>query len=151
MIPSNLVSKKCRYALRAIFELAFRDTNEPVKIQDIASAQSIPPRFLEIILSELKHGGFVESRRGANGGYILARSADDLTVGEIIRFFQGDARINSRTDLVTNPHIMGVYAFSEMWRKISNAISDTYDNNTFADLVERELARSKAYVLNYAI
>ena len=73
MVGPSKISKRCRYGLRAIFELALRGTSEPVKIQDIASAQGIPQRFLEIILSELKQGGFVESRRGSNGAYMLAR------------------------------------------------------------------------------
>jgi len=83
------ISQKCQYALRAVFELARRPREAPVKVGDIAEAQAIPPRFLEIILNQLKRGGFVESRRGASGGYSLARSPDELTMGEIIRFVEG--------------------------------------------------------------
>lgn len=82
MVQGRMVSKKCRYALRAIFELSLRDSAQPVKIQEIATAQSIPACFLEVILSELKHGGFVDSKRGSDGGYMLTRDACDLTVGE---------------------------------------------------------------------
>ena len=77
------ISKKCQYALRAVFELASRNNNEPVKTHDIARSQRISPRFTEVILNELKHGGFVESKRGNVGGYLLARSPDDLTVKEM--------------------------------------------------------------------
>lgn len=146
----NTVSKKCRYALRAIFELALRDTTEPVKIQDIASAQGIPPRFLEVILAELKHGGFVESRRGNDGGYILSRPARELTVGEVISFLRGG--FHRRTP--TGRHgsgLMGDYVFSKMWEKVSAAISDIYNSSNFADMVEQELVRRKAYVPNYTI
>ena len=75
------ISKKCQYALRAVFELAVRNTGQPVKIQQIAGAQNIPPRFLEVILNQLRHAGFVESRRGNEGGYMLAPGAEELTVG----------------------------------------------------------------------
>ena len=150
MATSKIVSQKCRYALRAIFELAFRDTTEPVKIHEIASAQSIPPRFLEIILSELRHGGFVESRRGYDGGYILSRPPYGLTVGEIIRFLCGGSYI-SYEDRKGRFDFIGDYAFSEMWKNISDAISDTYDNTTFADLVENELVKRQSYVPNYSI
>jgi len=146
----NTVSKKCRYALRAIFELALRDTTEPVKIQDIASAQGIPPRFLEVILAELKHGGFVESRRGNDGGYILSRPARELTVGEVISFLRGDARRRTPTGR-HGSGLMGDYVFSIMWEKVSAAISDIYNSSNFADMVEQELARRKAYVPNYTI
>ena len=85
----RLVSKKCEYALRAIFELFRNEGNEPMKIQDIATAQDIPIRFLEVILVELKHGGFVSSKRGNCGGYTPAREAGDITIGEVISFFEG--------------------------------------------------------------
>lgn len=147
--PSKL-SKKCRYGLRAIFEITLRDTTEPVKIQDIASAQAIPQRFLEIILSELKQGGFVESRRGSKGGYMLARSADDLTVGEVISFFQGDNRKGNETGN-NSWNLRGDYVFSKLWKEVSAAISSVYSTTTFGEMVEEELSQSQAYVANYAI
>lgn len=150
MAVPNTVSKKCSYALRAIFELALRDTTEPVRIQDIALAQAIPQRFLEVILAELKHGGFVESRRGNDGGYILVRSARDLTVGEVINFLQGGARYDAGTGR-TSFELIGDYVFSVMWKKVTDAVSDIYNNTTFADLVEEELAKRKTYVPDYAI
>ena len=69
------VSLKCQYGLRALFELARRAGNGPTRIQEIAEAQAIPPRFLENILNQLRRGGFVESRRGKAGGFVLARPA----------------------------------------------------------------------------
>ncbi len=150
MVGPSKISKKCRYGLRAIFELALRHTSEPVKIQDIASAQAIPQRFLEIILSELKQGGFVESRRGSNGGYILSRSADDLTVGEIISFLQGDSRKGEQTGHRSWKY-RGDHVFSKLWKEVSAAISSVYSATTFAEMVQEELAQSRFYVANYAI
>lgn len=150
MVGPSKISKKCRYGLRAIFELALRGTSEPVKIQDISSAQAIPQRFLEVILSELKQGGFVESRRGSNGGYILSRSSDDLTVEEIISFLQGDDRKEEQ-----NGHrswkYRGDYVFSKLWKEVSLAISSVYGATTFAGLVREELGHSQAYAANYSI
>lgn len=150
MVALNAVSQKCRYALRAIFELALRNTTNPVKTHDIALTQAIPPRFLEVILAELKHGGFVESRRGNEGGYILARPAQNLTVGEVIGFLQGSARRNTRADR-EKLSLMGDYVFSKMWKNVSDAIADIYNSITFADLVEQELAKRKTYVPDYTI
>lgn len=146
--PSKL-SKKCRYGLRAIFELSLRHTTDPVKIQDIASSQAIPQRFLEIILAELKQGGFVESRRGNKGGYMLARSADDLTVGEVISFFQGDNRKGN--DINNSWNLRGDYVFSKLWKEVSDAITGVYSTTTFAEMVQEELSQSNTYVANYAI
>ena len=150
MVGPSKISRKCRYGLRAIFELALRGSSEPVKIQDIASSQAIPQRFLEIILSELKHGGFVESRRGSNGGYLLARSADDLTVGDIIRFLQGS---NKKIDRTANQgrKYRGDYVFSRLWNEVSSAISSVYDSTTYAEMIREELEHSQAYAANYAI
>ncbi len=150
MITPDAVSKKCRYALRAIFELSLRDTTEPVKVQDIAAAQAIPPRFLEVILAELKHANFVESRRGSDGGYILAKAADEITVGEVLDFLHGGTR-NSTKSSHPNSYLVGDYAFSRLWQDVTAAVSNIYDGITFADLVEEELAHRTMYVPNYAI
>ena len=83
------VSSKCYYALRAVYALADHPGPEPLKIAEIAEREQIPIRFLEVILNQLKGGGFVQSRRGAEGGYRLARPADQLTVGEIMRYIDG--------------------------------------------------------------
>jgi Rrf2 family protein len=76
-------TQKNQYAIRAVFELAKRRDQGPIKINEIAQAQKIPTRFLEIILNQLKHGGLLESKRGFYGGYTLIRSPDAITVGEI--------------------------------------------------------------------
>ena len=76
------ISVKGEYAIQAIFDLATQNPSEPVKIAGIARRQKIPQKFLELILAGLKQGGFVESRRGAEGGYLLSRAADVMTVGE---------------------------------------------------------------------
>ncbi len=82
-------SQKCYYAMRAVYELAKAGEGRTVKIANVAERQNIPVKFLEAILSQLKQGGFVESRRGNEGGYLLARPARRLTVGDIIRFVEG--------------------------------------------------------------
>ena len=82
------ISVKSEYALLAIFDLAMQPPGEPVKIADIARRQKIPQKFLELILASLKQGGFVESRRGAEGGYRLAEPADQITVGQVLRYME---------------------------------------------------------------
>src|SRR3990172_13420497 len=82
-------SQKSEYAVRAVFELAKREGSGPVKAAKIASAQLIPLRFLENILGQLRQAGIVESVRGKDGGYLLARPIRDLAVGEVVRLIQG--------------------------------------------------------------
>jgi Rrf2 family protein len=83
------LSAKADYALRAAAELAVADEGIPVKAEQIAAAQKIPPKFLESILLQLRNAGLVRSQRGADGGYWLARPATEITLAEIIRVVEG--------------------------------------------------------------
>ena len=131
------ISKKCQYALSAVFELALRDTDQPVKIHDIAGAQNIPPRFLEVILNQLRHAGFVDSRRGSEGGYMLARAAEDLTVGEVIEYLQGPISMPADDTQKTNKilYFYVINAFELVWENVNRAIAHICNNPTFAELI----------------
>lgn len=76
------------YAVRAAVELAAAD-GETRRVSDIATAQSIPPRFLENILLALRRAGLVQSRRGADGGFRLARAPDTITLADVLRAVEG--------------------------------------------------------------
>src|SRR2546421_7695237 len=82
------VSAKVDYAVRAAVELAAAES-PPVKGESISQAQEIPLKFLENILGELRHAGLVRSQRGTEGGYWLARPADEITVADVIRAVEG--------------------------------------------------------------
>ena len=84
-----MISQKAKYALRALLSLAKADGACPVQISDIAREQAIPKKFLEQILLEMKKERLVESRRGKQGGYLLARPAADITFGEVLRLIDG--------------------------------------------------------------
>ena len=142
------ISKKCQYALKAVFELAWRDQDEPIRTQTIADAQRISPRFMEIILNELKHGGFVESKRGNEGGYMLARDARDLTVRQIIEYVEGPISLVTNSDDTAS---VGNEAFTELWQEVNNAIGEVCENKSFADLIEFERAKRNKGALNYSI
>lgn len=139
------ISVKGEYALRAILDLASRRPGEPVKIADIARRQKIPQKFLELILASLKQGGFVESRRGADGGYLLARPPDSLTVGEVVRFVEG-----AQTGRERNRH-KGDTPFSDMWQQVDRAVSGILDNTTFGDVLRAWTEKQSKYVLNWEI
>ena len=147
-----LVSQKDRYALRAIFELASRSGRGPVKVSDIANAQAIPPRFLEVILNELKQAGFVASRRGRRGGYLLVRDPAHLTVGEVMAFLHGPLEV-ARCD-PDEPYGCppgGHCVFETVWQKTADAIAHVFESITFRYLVEEERRRAQTYVPAYAI
>ncbi|WP_277210802.1 RrF2 family transcriptional regulator [Isoptericola croceus] len=83
------ISAKADYAVRATVELAAAGDGSPVSAEALASAQQVPHRFLEAILRDLRRDGIVASRRGAGGGYILARPADGVTVADVVRAVDG--------------------------------------------------------------
>jgi Rrf2 family protein len=83
------ISAKAEYAVRAAVELAAAADAKPVKAERIATAQHIPLNFLENILGELRHAGVVRSHRGAEGGFRLAKPADEVTIADIIRAVEG--------------------------------------------------------------
>jgi Rrf2 family protein len=84
-----MISQKAKYALRALLALARSDRQQPLPIADIAKAQAIPKKFLELILLELKGAELVTSKRGKQGGYFLDRAPNDITFGEVLRLIDG--------------------------------------------------------------
>ncbi len=148
-----LVSQKCQYGLRAVFELAKRAGQGPVKTAEIAEVQAIPKRFLEAILRQLKQGGFVDSVRGNEGGYVLARAADDLSVGEVLRFIEGPVGPVECVAEQSSPTcpLHGDCVFLPMWEKVREATEEIYDTTTFQDLVEEEKRKMGMSVLDYTI
>ena len=135
------ISVKGEYALQAIFDLAANAGPEPVKIAEIARRQKIPQKFLELILASLKQGGFVESRRGAEGGYRLAKPADQILVGDVLRHME-EAKKNKRA--AGNP-------FTGMWTRVDQAVSAVLDHTTFAELAREHKQSQTRYVANWDI
>jgi Rrf2 family cysteine metabolism transcriptional repressor len=139
------ISVKGEYALQAIFDLAANAGAEPVKIAEIARRQKIPQKFLELILASLKQGGFVESRRGAEGGYMLAKRAESITIGEVVHFIEGRqeerARLRKQAD---SP-------FSDLWERVDLAIAGVLDSTTFAQLVREWAEKHSRFVPNWEI
>src|SRR5215469_5453727 len=123
------ISVKSEYALKAVFDLASQylaprqNTSPlpPVKIADIAKRQKIPQKFLELILAGLKQNGFVDSRRGAEGGYLLARPPDAITVGEVLRAVE---------NVKSSSRIQSDDPFGEVWERVDLAVSNVLDQMT---------------------
>ena len=84
-----MITQKTRYALRSLLFLAEEGAGVPVQLARIAETQRVPPKYLELIMLDLKRAGLVKSARGPKGGYRLARSADQISFGEIVRSMEG--------------------------------------------------------------
>jgi Rrf2 family protein len=90
------LSNKGRYAVRALFDIAFYNDGRPTQVKDIAERQNIPPRFLEQIFQDLKRGGIVGSKRGPQGGYSLTRKATEIRLGDVVRALEGPIQLGDR-------------------------------------------------------
>ncbi|HYA17974.1 MAG TPA: Rrf2 family transcriptional regulator [Bryobacteraceae bacterium] len=139
------ISVKGEYALQAIFDLASNAGAEPVKIAEIARRQKIPQKFLELILASLKQGGFVESRRGAEGGYLLSRRPELITVGDVLRFIEGRQEEKARQRRQSDS------PFADVWERVDSAIDSVLDATTFAQLVREWTERHNRFVPNWEI
>jgi Rrf2 family protein len=135
------VSAKADYALRAAIELAAAGDG-PVKGERIAQAQEIPLKFLENILVELRHAGIVRSQRGVEGGYWLARPAEDVSLAEVIRAVEGPIA-NVRG---VGPHEVEYSGpagrLQEVWIAVRASLRSVLEETTLADLARGELPAS---------
>jgi len=147
------ISQKCQYAVRAVFELAKRGQGTSATINEIAEAQAIPPRFLEVILAQLKQGGFVESKRGVQGGYRLAQDPRTLTVAQIIQFIDGpiDPVRCTISETEADCRLYGQCVFINLWQRARDAVVQVYQEATFQKLIEEEQKHKEQFVNNYSI
>lgn len=141
------ISQKSRYALRALLQMALLGTRQPVAGSKLAASQKIPSRFLEVILNELRQGGFVRSIRGKHGGYILAKSPHQITVGQIIRFLESASRKTPAGSVVTE----GLHSENWLMEQINSSISQVLDSATLEDMAAEEQKRMSSYIVNYVI
>ena len=132
------VSAKSDYAIRAAVELAAAGEG-PVKGERLAQAQEIPSNFLENILSDLRNAGIVSSRRGADGGYWLARPAEEITLADVIRAVEGPlANIQDSAPEAT--HYPGpAEHLRDVWIAVRANLRAVLEHVTLADLTAGEL------------
>jgi Rrf2 family protein len=131
------VSAKVDYALRALAELAAAPPGEPVKGEQLASAQEIPLNFLENILLELRRSELVASRRGADGGYWLGRPAAEISLADVVRAVEGPIASvrGSRPEDVT--YTGAATALQDVWIELRASMRGVLEETSLADLIER--------------
>ena len=136
------VSAKTDYALRAAVELAAAGGDAPVKGERLATSQSIPLRFLENILLTLRHAGIVESRRGADGGYRLARPPEEITLADVIRAIDGPLAGVSGQRPETLDFKGRSEPLREVWVAVRASLRGVLEQVTLADVANAELPQS---------
>jgi len=130
------ISVKVDYAVRAMIQLAAEATEEPVKADTIARAQDIPLKFLLGILSDLKRAHLLRSQRGAEGGYWLARPAEDIALADVIRAIDGPLANVHDTSLATLAYPGPAEQLREVWMAVRTSLRSVLEVVTLADRSE---------------
>ena len=148
-------SAKGEYGIMAVLDLALANGDSPVQAKAIADRQGIPLRFLEQILSALRHAGLVESSRGAHGGYRLSKPAEDIRVGDVIQAVDGPIAMTNRA-LPRHGNGNGHRArhgslVQGVWKEVKDKVLETMNRTTLADLRRRARDLEEKRVLMYHI
>ncbi len=137
-----MLSQKCKYALRALIVLAHAPADALMLVSDIAEQENLPKKFLEAILLELNRNGLVRSRRGRGGGYALAKPADLITFGQVVRIMDGPLAPTScvsvnyyrRCDDCKSEQDCEI---RRVMRRVRDAIAEELDGTTLAAALEK--------------
>jgi len=129
------LTKKMRYALEAVVDIAYNARPEPVQSREITQRQGIPQRYLEQVMQQLVHANILKGVRGPRGGYTLARERRRISVGEIIRVI-GDADDNEadKTEAVS---ALGQTVINPLWYEMQAEMMRRFDSITVEDLCRR--------------
>ena len=142
------ISTRTRYGVRLLMELSLHYNEGYIQLSEISKAQGISLKYLEQIIRILRTGGLVLSQRGAQGGYILSRRPEQITMKEVIEKLEGSLELvpcHKKEDCKR----LSVCAASLFWHKLSGSISSTLSSTTLADLAEE--TRTLNHKVNYAI
>ena len=134
------LSTKSRYGLRALFDIAYNAGNMPAQIQDISRRQQISPRYLEQIFQSLKKGGILKSKRGPQGGYMLAKSPDAITVRDVLQATEGDLMLVECSPKKKKKEACifdGSCVTQIVWQEASAKLNDFFATITLKSLCER--------------
>jgi Rrf2 family protein len=141
------ITYKGDYALKTTLDLAIHYGNSPITIHDLAKRADMPIKFLEQILLDLKRGGFVESRRGKVGGYLLAKPPSQIKLGEVIRFIDGPIEPIACVDKkYKGCNDINRCVFRSIWHKITENTSGIINNITFEELAKKTKNLNAAFV-----
>jgi len=144
------ISARGEYAIKAVLDLAVHRNGRLVPIQDIATRQGIPQRYLEHVLLALKRAGLLTSKRGSTGGYHLKQLPEEITVGAVLRAVEGSGAAFEPLGRERRPR-HGEHDLAELWDEISEAVSSVVDRFTFAELAARAAERRGATRAMYHI
>ena len=138
------ISAKADYAVRAAIELAASPDEKPVRAEQVATAQGIPLNFLENILGELRHAGIVRSQRGPEGGFRLAKPADQVTIADVIRAVEGPLATVRGGPPEESSYPGAAGELPRVWIAVRKSLRSVVEHVTVADVARGRLPRAIA-------
>jgi Rrf2 family protein len=132
------VPMKVDYGVRALVYLALYGEGKPVRTAEIASRQGIPEPYLDQVLTTLNKFGFIRSRRGPHGGHVLAKSPEEISLGDIMGTLEGRSVPLDCMDEPAECTLSSICAQREVWRGVEEAIQQVLGTTSVADLVGRQ-------------
>lgn len=133
------LSTKGRYGLRAVLDLALNSETDAVSISSIAERENISISYLEQLIAKLKKAGIVNSIRGAQGGYVLAKPAEEISVGDILRALEGDLNPVDCAEVIggeVSCSSSDLCVTKYVWKRISDSINNAVDEIMLSELVK---------------
>ena len=129
------LSTKTRYSTRILIDLVQHREEAPIQVSKIAASQKIPVKYLEQLLRRLKISGFVKSVRGPKGGHLLAMEPEDISLGQIVRLFEGQSDLVECVSLPEKCDMASECLVRSAWQEATSVLYDKLDNISIADLV----------------
>ncbi len=129
------LSTKTRYGTRILIDLALKINQGAVQVSKISSSQNISAKYLEQILRILKQAGFVKSVRGPKGGHLLAKDPDKISLGQIVRLFEGQADLVACTSSPENCKMAADCLVRDAWQEATSVLYKNLDNISIANLI----------------
>jgi Rrf2 family protein len=136
------ISAKADYAVRAAIELAAAGAQRPMRAEQLATAQGIPQNFLENILGELRHAGIVRSQRGPEGGFRLAKPADQVTIADVIRAVDGPLATVRGGPPEESSYPGSASELPRVWIAVRKSLRSVVERVTVADVANGHLPRA---------
>jgi Rrf2 family protein len=131
------LSNKGRYAVRALFDIAYFNEGKPTQVKDIAEREGIPPRFLEQIFQDLKRAGLVGSKRGPQGGYSLLAEPAEISVGRVLRVTEGSVSLTEEREDGTDADGLSARDITEdVFGELSGKIQECFDEVSLQQLCQ---------------
>lgn len=146
------LSRRARYALYGVFDLAYNGGGEPVRVKEVGTRQGVPYRFLEQIFQDLRRAGLVTGKRGPGGGYVLARSAEDISLRQIVEAVEGPIAEDEAPDVdgEAPPHRPD-FLWDAVAERLGEALAAVAMSDVCREAARRAIPRELPAAIDYQI